>query len=143
MVNETLKKSSYYDPNMDYLTCMVLTVGLTMAVFIIIIPLFTVLLTANNHPNWVIWLILLLILMLLVLLIAYCLYRIYVVREEIRMVMREKDFAYRLNIINRALNERGERRSWQTGPRGAFLQYNKYRSSFYPAIVDSPILEQF
>jgi hypothetical protein len=56
------------------------------------------------------------------------------------MILREQDFARRLDRINKSYRKSGQNKSWETGPRGSYLQFNKNRASEFPVVVNSPVI---
>lgn len=139
-VIQELSKSEYYDPNLDFLTCLTVMFISIMCLLCILVPVFTVLLAASTSTNWLVWILALIILLAIVLALSYYIYRSQLQSEEGRMIQREQDFARRLDKINKRYRERGEQRSWETGPRGAYLQFNKNRDSKHPVVVNSPVV---
>lgn len=141
-VTQDLTKSPYYDPNLDFITCLSLVVMAILCTMCVLIPIMTVLLASSQSTSWALWIVGFIVILLVVGGVSFCIYKQQIVREESRMILREQDFARRLARINRGLIDEGEERSWETGPRGAYLQYNKNRSSDSPVVIDSPIVEQ-
>ena len=138
-VFNALAQSPYWDPNMDYVTCQLFLLAILALMLLIILPIMIiVMVSGGSSTNWLIYLLIFLFAVLLIALFTYLIYRQQVINEEQRMLRREADFARILNVLNQAeYNQRNT--SWETGPRGAYLQYNKSQPSTGEVVIDSPV----
>lgn len=107
-MTQELSKSDFYDPNLDFVTCLSLVTLTILCTLCILIPVFTVLLASSSSTNWFAWIFSLIIVLAILAAIGYCFYRQQVQNEEGRMVRREQDFARRLDKINRMYRQKGE-----------------------------------
>lgn len=140
-MNQELSGSPFYDPNLDYVGCLYFTLVLTLCSMCIMIPIVSVLLASSTDTNWFIWIFCFVVFILVTGVAYFFIYRKCISTEEQRMIRREKDFSNRLDKINRVFRENGEDKSWETGPRGAYLQFNKNRSSDQPVVIRTPVAE--
>jgi hypothetical protein len=74
-VVQELSKSQYYDPNLDFVTCLSLVVLSILCTLCILVPIFTVLLASSSSTNWFGWVMALVFFLGIIAAIAFCIYR--------------------------------------------------------------------
>lgn len=136
-VFDSLSRSRYWDPNMDCVSCLILMMSLLLLILLILLPIVIVVSSGSSANLWV-WISLVIILALFSILLAYFIYKYQVDREEKRMLKREADFARILSGIN-SMDFNNRNTSWETGPRGSYLQFNKNRGSTGQVVINSPV----
>jgi uncharacterized BrkB/YihY/UPF0761 family membrane protein len=88
-VTQDLTKSPYYDPNLDFITCLSLVVMAILCTMCVLIPIMTVLLASSQSTSWALWIVGFIVILLVVGGVSFCIYKQQIGREERRMILRE------------------------------------------------------